>query len=339
MMSCGVEGLGDGKRQSKRQGDDMTLRTRLLIAGLIGVHGLICVSLTMWVWLCHRLELSDEYAIQARFFLQGLAIGQANLLAFWAVFASGSIVWRWTSAAFLTTLSWFLIVGTANLFFDPETDVHDAWSTALVALQVPMLMVPTLTLRYFRKLRYVPPGQSADLSKGFQISLRELLLSMAVVGPTLVMLRGLHARGSLSQLFVILSILIALDPWMLLALLATNLLAVLPCLWVTTSKRFPPLQWVAVLPIATLAIWQMEFTVISLELANLEPAFAWRMLTSSFAQGLSACVTLAILRWHGFRWVSLRSLPAIQPVASVLPGDDNTTSLAASSHLAEGPSP
>lgn len=274
----------------------MKLQTRLLIAGLIGVHALICASPAVWLWHTsfYIFDGDKDYTF---LFLKGLAIGQANLIAFWAVFAPSSIVSRCFVALLLTELAW-LIGGSslASHYFD--TDYH----LSIVAIQILVSILPLAGIRYLKQLRYLPPQFRPEFSKEMQLSLRELMLSIAALGLLLALSRMLNPITLNSMALQI------LGPALLVVDSTTSMVSVLPCLWIATSRRFRPLTWLVALPLVSLPVALVQLAVLRLHPTISFPLeFLRQILTLNLAQGLSVCATLAILRWQGFRWVRIRS--------------------------------
>ena len=239
-------------------------------------------------------------------FLNGLCIGQANLIATWAAFAPGNVFVRLPWAMLLAVLCWYaLAIGfqiaaaTASYPFSRE----DAVTLGLVVLiGVAAAQIPLWIAAQVFRWRLLSPEMSLrDRQADPQFSIRQLLVGTAAFSVALAMGRLILPRGEFRYIEQ------SGELWTIVAAFAVvNVFVVAPCIWATFAKPrhlgLFVLLWLGVTGLITLG----EFSVICvIEPPSAQPAVFILLCGCNLAQGLVVCGTLFGLRLVGFQLVRL----------------------------------
>jgi hypothetical protein len=268
------------------------------------VAGVVVAYLVFDVLLGKMADRFSNDTMVLLWFLIGICIGQANLIAAWAAFAPGSFFVRFPWAMFLAVLGWYaLVIGLR--WEDARFRREDALVLGAIALVgVTAAQIPLwIAAKAFRWRLFSPDAATgSDQQAERRFSLRQMLLGMAVVSVALAVGRLALPPGDSSWASA------DADLWMIVAVFtAVNLVVVAPCIWLAfaTSQHLARLAipWLMLVPLFSL----VEFAAVTvLESANAQLEIFLLLLACNLAQCLVVFGTLRGLRSFGFRFVRLR---------------------------------
>lgn len=230
--------------------------------------------------------------------LLGVVVAQVNLIALWTVFAPGSIGWRLPWAGLMAGGMWCALTIGNRLtwpgYFYAGESVQLA---AILAGGWLLAQLPLWCARLFFKYRFFAPQAKDDRTEQ-QYHLRHLLLGMGLLSVLLgigrlVMPPGEWWAGDWSfQVAVLLG-----------TAVVVNLLVILPAIGISAlSARTPVIVCTALLLLYSLVISVLECAFLN---SLLGPGGKWfAVYLFNVGQMLSVGITLAILRWQGFRWLT-----------------------------------
>lgn len=244
----------------------------------------------------------DEDWIWLTMLVIGVYVGQVNLIATWGALGPGNVVVRLPWSILLGFLTWYSMVLGFWTWRPAELDNQDIILLGpiilggIIVAQIP-LWIAGQSLRW--RLIDVEDAGSEPAGGPLQFSLWHMLLVMVFValalGPARLVLPsldfdGLHLDDELTAILA--------------AIVITNLVMTVPCIWgaLVKSNPVPPLAWPAYCAVVT----AVEFGSLCVVLGS--PGSDWMEILLAFLLlNLSQCATvyflLRIFRAVGFRLV------------------------------------
>ena len=234
--------------------------------------------------------------------LLGICVAQVNLIALWAVFAPGGVVWRLPWAALLAAGMWYaLVLGNRwswRSFQAGEAVVLCAFLLAGVLLA----QLPLWIARNFLRYRFYPPGAKLTTAGAErQYNLRQLMISMALLSLILGVARWVLPEGN----------------WWA-GRFETEAIGVMGMVGLVNLAITLPATWFAFMPEPKRVAWALagmvpySIVVTMLEVAALVVLMGRQGFPDNWlglylfnaAQFAAVAVTLGILRWNGYRLIT-----------------------------------
>lgn len=234
--------------------------------------------------------------------LVGVYVGQVNLIATWGALGPGNVVVRLPWSILLGVLTWYSMALGFRAWRPMTLGNQDILLLGpillggIVVAQIPLWIAG----KSFRWRLVDVADAKSELRRGpLQFSLRHILLGMVFValalGPARLVLPSVEFRG------------FRLDdelPAILGAMVVTNLVMTVPCIWgaLVRSNPVPPLAW----PVYCAVVTALEFGALCAVLGS--PGRDWNEILLGFLLlNLSQCATvyfaLRVFRAKGFRLV------------------------------------
>ncbi len=267
------------------------MSSKAKIGLLVAVH-VVGGLLMAWYVKTHRLSPASNWISTG---LLALVLAQAGLIGVWGGLSTIRLALRLPAVVAATALAWavLLIVNSMAMLFD---------FLNITLTAVPIFVVLSV-LRYSRRrLRLAHLANESPSAKGFQFSIRHLLLATAIVAVVLGISRAVRASLNTQSGIVLVGV---YPPCGVVVELAT--------LWAALGMGRPTLRLVVIVPAAF---------VVGI------PTLGWMWMPFSAHFGLQAIITAAsllVVRSCGWRMVSgaeineITAIPAPEPTRRFRP--------------------
>lgn len=319
----------------------MPWKTRALLAALMLALWLVNPALAVVLVCLDQHEWGkNAFAMSAPLPLGALVLLQPVLLAMWSMLGTRSWMGNFSWAVCWLAAIWVSFQTTTQFMLEQRID-HNNFNYLGVAFAATFLFecLVFASIRWFggRRLYHEQDPKRAKP----RITLRELLLSITLLAIALGLTRTAFLSISANWLMLITSSLITGA-----VVSCVSLVFFLPCVWFAFEEELN-LGFAAFLLFLNAMFWPGAAIALLAAIVSAPPnayadAFPYLMLFSGTLT-FSSFAALLLLRFLGFRIERVDRIATkfavVQPVASVLPGDDNATSVATSSPLAESSSP
>jgi hypothetical protein len=268
---------------------------RVVVGGLIAVF--FCVDVAMTGRIADN-SLGPIFGITI-----GMVIGQLNLLATWGALGTGSALLRVPGTLLLGVLAWYgLILGCHLAVPGPGSSIQPGDAAVLGIVLLVGILVAQLPLWIAgRILRWRLVGEAIPSDRDDrQFQLRHVLLGMFFVSLVLAIGREIMPAGDRAlAMDGVLGILIA-------ALVITNLLITVPCIWATFHFSSSTLVKTTLsYPLYCAGITGLEFGSLCVFLGppgNYGETFV-TFLAMNLSQGVTVLGSLLVLRFVGLRFI------------------------------------